>query len=517
MFFMFINACFSLALSVGWVARRKDQDGLPVWAISLCIHGIASVLFALRGTIADFLSIVIANALMSTAYTLYYFAIATFLNRKTKAIYLAIPPILMAVIFSFLLHDLRARVIIGSSILLLQSVPIVVVLLRHPFDFPTRGRNLIIFALLASLPASLWRIFVGIFQPENIVSAFQSSGMQVATYTFLFVAIILISNGFLLMAKERSDEALRAVAVKDRLTGCWNRIRIEEAAEQDLARLKRYGYPAALLVLDIDHFKTINDRHGHLTGDAILREIGGILNHSVRTTDTVGRWGGEEFVVLLPSETFLEALHLAERIRRGVATHSFTNGIHVTVSIGVAMAYTAEHWTEWFARADAALYRAKEEGRDRVISDELDVQTEASDTGPPVHQLIWHDHFHTGNPQIDAEHSEIYHLANQFLRIAATAGQSAIHAAAMALIETLHRHFEAENKLLRATVKKDLKAVQDHLRQHAELYTHSSTLLKQYMFGEIDVTALVDFVVFNCVALHIQVEDIRIAPLLDHH
>ncbi len=164
-------------------------------------------------------------------------------------------------------------------------------------------------------------------------------------------------------------EQLRLQAISDGLTGLFNRRHFGELCEKELARAGRHGLSTALLVLDIDHFKRVNDVHGHPTGDAVLRAIAALLRDSLRREDSAARIGGEEFALLLPRTAAPDALTLAERLRRRVrdADGLLPGGGGISCSIGVAVcAGGQERIASWYARADAALYRAKEEGRDRV-------------------------------------------------------------------------------------------------------------------------------------------------------
>jgi diguanylate cyclase (GGDEF)-like protein len=141
-----------------------------------------------------------------------------------------------------------------------------------------------------------------------------------------------------------------------------------------LRRLRRSKQAFGLLMIDIDHFKMINDRHGHPVGDAALKHVVHCLRAGLRQTDLIGRVGGEEFAIMLPTTTIDDALRVAERLRTRVATKALKQGsttICMTISIGLAMARQTDHSLEQIiARADTQLYRAKEGGRNRVCHDE---------------------------------------------------------------------------------------------------------------------------------------------------
>ena len=161
-------------------------------------------------------------------------------------------------------------------------------------------------------------------------------------------------------------DVLASLATTDPLTGLANHRALVAAIDQELERSDRYGRPCALVFLDIDHFKRLNDQHGHAAGDTALQEIAGLAGGALRAIDTIGRWGGEEFVVLLPEAGEAEGLATAERLRRAVAGHAFTaaGGIRLTCSIGVAT-YPADapSRSDLMIAADRAMYAAKRLGR----------------------------------------------------------------------------------------------------------------------------------------------------------
>jgi diguanylate cyclase (GGDEF)-like protein len=169
--------------------------------------------------------------------------------------------------------------------------------------------------------------------------------------------------------EERRDlqertEALLATAEQDPLTGLANRRALDRIRDQMGA-----DGQVSLVLIDVDHFKAVNDRHGHALGDAVLRSLGGLLTRSVRTMDVVARWGGEEFLIALPGGSGRLGADAADRVCRRVRNHPWrqlADGLGVTVSAGVASGPVAD-LDVVLARADAALYTAKRSGRDRAV------------------------------------------------------------------------------------------------------------------------------------------------------
>jgi diguanylate cyclase (GGDEF)-like protein len=186
------------------------------------------------------------------------------------------------------------------------------------------------------------------------------------------ILIILLSVGLLVGNRRlrQTETALRKLATTDGLTGVANRRHFFYLAEAELARVQRFRRPAAILLLDLDHFKIINDTHGHAAGDAVLKTFAKTTRDALRKVDRLGRIGGEEFAVLLPGSDIDEARRFAERLRERVAERKTSIAHHrvvVTVSIGIAIMRPADLGPRAvLQRADVALYRAKAAGRDRV-------------------------------------------------------------------------------------------------------------------------------------------------------
>ncbi len=364
--FTHVLTCLSLAASVRWVARGDNSDGLRTWAFALCIYSIGFALVGLRGIIGDVYSIILGNFLISLFYSMFLLAIKDFMADPCNRLIFWLPPVLIVCLYSFLMDNIRARIFFGNSILLIQSVLICSALLKRRRLFASRGRDLILVIMLMAPPLLFTRIVFSVIKPSEVEPLFTASWAQVIIGGIAYVATILISNGFVLMAKERSDERLRMAAMKDRLTGCWNRVRIDEFANQEMARLTRHGHPVSLIMIDIDHFKEINDRYGHAVGDAVLVGLAEMVQRGIRPTDLLGRWGGEEFVVILSMSGLGEAMFIAEHLRHTIEKNLFQDGLHVTASLGVSTCLPVDTWHSWMSRADRALYRAKHHGRNLV-------------------------------------------------------------------------------------------------------------------------------------------------------
>ena len=168
-------------------------------------------------------------------------------------------------------------------------------------------------------------------------------------------------------ALEKANQELSVLSVTDKLTQIYNRVKLDSVLQLEVSRAKRYKPNLSIIMLDIDHFKRVNDVFGHVVGDSVLVSVATILQNSIRETDTVGRWGGEEFLIILPQTGHEQALEVAEKIRQLISSAQFAIVGRLTASVGVTRYSTEESEEQILARADAALYEAKKTGKNRVV------------------------------------------------------------------------------------------------------------------------------------------------------
>lgn len=196
-----------------------------------------------------------------------------------------------------------------------------------------------------------------------------------ATALVVLLALLAVATGLLIKLYLKT----RRRAERDGLTGLLNRRRVMEMGEAELERARRYGFPVALLAIDIDHFKRVNDSHGHATGDQVLKQVAARLQGALRREDHAGRLGGEEFLIVLPHADADAAWRLAERLRLDVAEHVVVAPEWpVTLSVGVAQWSPGLTLSQTLSLADRALYRAKAEGRHRCVLAEGEPPLEAA-------------------------------------------------------------------------------------------------------------------------------------------
>jgi diguanylate cyclase (GGDEF)-like protein len=193
------------------------------------------------------------------------------------------------------------------------------------------------------------------------------SAVALTKICLTLVITVLLANAFSLTNRRQLEDLRRKVNV-DPLTGAGNRRAQNLKLDSVAAIFRRNESPATLLILDIDHFKRINDTYGHIVGDQILIELNELVCRNTRATESLYRYGGKEFVLVAEQTALDDAVELAKKVRSLIEQHRFTGGIQVTVSIGVAQLQRKEDAEGWLSRADAALYQAKGRGRNQVIA-----------------------------------------------------------------------------------------------------------------------------------------------------
>ncbi|HEA52390.1 hypothetical protein LCGC14_1795260 [marine sediment metagenome] len=230
------------------------------------------------------------------------------------------------------------------------------------------------FAIL-SLVVVLWGYYIALdilmwfIDPVQPVSSGALLGVHLFNLSIVFAMFSYLSFFYMNMVVS-AQRKLRKLATVDSLTGLFNRRHGSDMAEKEIARFQRAGHPVAFLLFDVDHFKLINDRYGHEMGDKILCEIGRLIPAQLRTQDIVARWGGEEFLVILPDTGIESALASAERVRKAFRSYKWTSAtgesVEVTISAGVSELGQNDDMASVVSRADQALYRGKAGGRNRV-------------------------------------------------------------------------------------------------------------------------------------------------------
>jgi diguanylate cyclase (GGDEF)-like protein len=347
------------------VSYPKSIKGLGFWAAAPALEFGSALMFGLRGQIPDVLSILCANLALLTGVAFVYFGIQRFFNqapsfRRVMSLIAALAPFL--VWFTVVNPSFNARVLLVTAVWLVVQYMMVMLIWR--LGRPAFATRFTLVVLLSHAGVLLLRFGAALFPPDE--GLFEPSRIQTLYIGMNILVLLAQGFGIILMASDRLHEEFEHAANHDSLTNVLMRRAVIDLCEQELERCRRHGHKMVLLMLDIDHFKAINDTYGHQTGDRVLIDFVNRIAPLLRRSDQFGRFGGEEFVVLLPETSQEEALVVAERIRTHVEL-PVKDMPSVTVSIGLTSNRPDESKIDGLlARADKALYKAKAAGRNRV-------------------------------------------------------------------------------------------------------------------------------------------------------
>ncbi len=365
-------------------AGRFRRDGMRFWTAGYAVQFLGASLFAARGTISDFISIVLANTLLAAGFSLLYLAVREFQEKPRRRNWVIVAVVVCFFLFLVYRENATYRIAFSGIFFCLQTGAIALLLFCYAPLRERRSRWLTgaTFAVAALL--LLYRSLEVLIGPPEQLSFLAVLPFRTLSLLIGFVTIIMSSFGFLLMTRERADRENERLATLDSLTEIFNRRTFLELAQKELARHHRSRRPLSLLMVDFDHFKRINDTHGHLIGDAVLKAFTAATLTCLRRNDVLGRYGGEEFAILLPETDPEGAIIFAERLRARVAEvriRSGTTAVGCTVSIGVTgLSFEEKADLDNILRiVDEALFAAKAAGRNQVVCLPLD---KAADTDP---------------------------------------------------------------------------------------------------------------------------------------
>lgn len=300
-------------------------------------------------------------------------------------------------------------------------------------------------------------------------------------------------------------------ATEDMLTGISNRRRFYDLAERELLRGERYNDPMVLLMLDIDHFKKVNDTFGHGVGDEALKEMAKICSAGLRSFDIFGRIGGEEFSALLIKTDATIGRQISERLRRSVERSILTTDkgvLKFTISIGGVAFSGNQHSLDYrLKQADDALYEAKSTGRNRIILlDDLTAEEKEGETlQTGFIRLEWNKAYECGNKQIDEEHRNLFKLANTLLTaMIAHQEKSVCQKYIEELISEALQHFKTEEQIIAEAGYQDTQA---HGQIHLKLENEALRIARRHKKGKIPIAEVFHFLAVQLVNEHMLYED----------
>jgi len=373
------NILVSLSLGICLIQYSKNYPqfkGIKTIGYAFIVSGSGFLLIVLRNYIPDFLSIIISNVSFVLNMGLIHLGLAVFYGFNVKSIkqlhfVLLISIFISALVFTYIENDTNIRIVIISLILSIQCLFIMLsLLIAHQLNHHKANLMMAMSYLFFAIFFTL-RVIVTI--SEKPLGDFMNAGLlhSLAIITYQFI-VIITSFGLVWIVSHKIHNTLKDQATHDPLTGVFNRRALEEILSVEHSRSLRNQSPLSVVMLDIDYFKRLNDRYGHGAGDQVLVLIADILVKNTRDYDSVARFGGEEFIILLPSTQTNKAKKVAEKLRAKIEQHDYKiedkQKVEITASFGVTSCDLAqEAWLNVLDRCDKALYLAKESGRNNVI------------------------------------------------------------------------------------------------------------------------------------------------------
>ncbi|MCR5885936.1 GGDEF domain-containing protein [Rhizobacter sp. J219] len=365
---MFINLTLivgALLLGVGWKART----GMRLWNVALVLQAVAwaCLVAAYRGWPRELATL--GSAALVAGFSFVYLAAKNYLRQPASMPWVVGVPVVTAVLHWLLFYNFMARILVVNAAIGLQMLWLSWLLLRPGSEGSWRWRWLAGLALVATGALVACRAVLVVVAPESYPRFESPHWVNIVGLIVSNASVMAGTLAFLLAHRDEAEQELKRLATTDGLTGVLNRRHWMERALTHFNLARRHGRGLVVLMLDIDFFKRINDSRGHQAGDRALTLFADALQLVVRQPDLVGRYGGEEFCVLLPMSDVAAAQAVDQRLRAAIVRDVNPKlGFELTFSAGVAeLKDDATTLDEVIARADQALYAAKQAGRNRLV------------------------------------------------------------------------------------------------------------------------------------------------------
>lgn len=354
-------------------AKRWSYPGLQLFAGSLFAIGFGLLCITAHNLLPSFIAIIVSNVLVFVGFTLMNYALRC-LNglalRHIESVVLVHLFYIFLLVFTTYIHpSITLRIILINTFLPLQYI-----FCAYHFFHRKSARHTTIEILISLLFISAATLFVvrGLVAFTQVeFTSFLDNAAGFDRFTFLSINLLMLIGtfGFLWIIRNKYEDFFYDQERFDKLTKTYNRKAMHDLSNLEIKRAQRHNTALSLILVDIDHFRAINDNFGPLDGDNVLKELSTLLMSQVRQHDLIFRYGGEEFLILLPETTLPEALIVAEKLRKTVEETPLGNKIsyHITASFGATQMRNEENWEVLVHRTEIALYQAKNMGRNCVV------------------------------------------------------------------------------------------------------------------------------------------------------
>lgn len=355
----------ALTLLMGW----RVSHAARLFQAGMVVQGLGWAIFLIAPRVHDRALTSVSLGLMALSFAMLWSALQAWMGPRPgrQPMWALVAAIPLAYAWAYPSYPLRVG--LSNAMFAAQMLLICAALVAPAPHIGRRWRGLVLACFVALTVVTLWRGVLGAFFTDAYPFYRATHPVNIAAVFLNHVALSLCTLGLLAAWREEAERELRRQAQTDGLTGLLNRQAFLERARVALAHATRYSEPLTVLMLDVDHFKRINDQHGHAAGDAALQTIAQALRSCVRGGDLYCRYGGEEFCVLLTRAEGHDAQRFDERLRACLLADARERGIEpLAYSAGVAVRQASDTaMDDLLLRADAALYQAKAEGRGRLV------------------------------------------------------------------------------------------------------------------------------------------------------
>jgi diguanylate cyclase (GGDEF)-like protein/hemerythrin-like metal-binding protein len=509
----YIIVAVALFLTSLTIAIYRKERSFKIFACAFAASAIGVLLIGGQGTINLWISVILGNILMLLNYLLLMCGIRAFYKELViwpKHFWYYVIAYYFAFVYATFVHySFILRTVVYTVFLVIIMIEFYFYLRPRLLKVPRIIRNAfqsVIFGYLVIYIVRVILILIAARHSSILINNDIFSGftfiMSIVSLIFWFSALQLLDSYKLLEAMKEKNNLLDSMARTDKLTGIYNRYYLEQNIKDYMELSDRLGEPISFILVDLDHFKDVNDRYGHAVGDEVLVRTVKIIKDTIRATDKAIRWGGEEFLILAIATSKDDATILAEKIRNAIASKGYGTVGHVTASFGVAERFYSESQDMCFKRVDIALYKAKNSGRNCVVS------WNSSDQLPiALVKIEWLDKWSSGNDLIDNDHRMLIELSNRLIESTFVETSTEIVAEQINLIFShLVQHFEKEEQILQRIAYPELD---EHLQSHKDLLQETEVIKDIYMNGNSNITDLIGFLVGKVVLGHLLMMDTK--------
>lgn len=493
-----------------FIYNLRKERYLLYYLLTFITLTITYILMLFQKSFPDWVSFVFTNILVALSQLFIILSVRVLYKLKPFVfrffILLVILSILLT-IFTYNNFNLSYRVITLSLYMAINLIDLLIETNRNKVNVDSNINRIISTVLIGSSIVWLSRIVFAILSDVQFKYLLDQGVSTVIYYLIAMVTVSIWFSLFILLDSMHSvnlikhkNNDLSELALVDNLTNLSNRYYFDHDIEFLIRTTIRNKSKLTMLMIDLDRFKLVNDTFGHLVGDNVLKQSAQILKDSIRATDRVYRWGGEEFIVITPETSNLQASLVAEKICENFRRAHFEAIGNITVSVGVASYDADESNDDWIKRADLALYQAKQTGRDKWVS-------WLEDEHLPSHfnRFVWTTEFESGNPDVDNDHKLLVNYVNHLHDLIVNqAPIDTIQEHILLMNKHIKNHFYYEEAILK---KYNHNEYVEHRAIHQRILSEYEIIVKKAIKGDISLGMIMSYLVEKVLLSHILEDD----------